>query len=321
MKSIPQYEDRNTFQHSESSSWEKMAQEIKTDRPDQKVTEKSFFETNIEFTGDDFGKFRDELFNASPDEVKKIVGSRISILEENADKVERISPMRFDQHIHRGYISKDTAVSFEDAIGSQYKLRDPEYLYDAVNYLRDNKEHINNGRQFFEGVTRFLNSYFGIPNMNKDRWSIIEEKTNFASIQDDNEYWNAINNIDISVFKGEQVAQCSERSAMAQNIMSLFGYETYYVNGDISVDGANGGHAYNIVADMRGQKCLIDYSVTSSVECNGVSWDIPTMAKIDDYDSFVAGHHLETSNWHHIIQNDGKITHKRIHMLDYNAMQ
>ena len=72
MKSIPQYEDRSTFQHSESNSWEKMAQEIKTDRPDQKVTEKSFFETNIEFTGDDFGKFRDELFNASPDEVKKL---------------------------------------------------------------------------------------------------------------------------------------------------------------------------------------------------------------------------------------------------------
>ena len=42
MKSIPQYEDRSTFQHSESNSWEKMAQEIKTDRPDQKVTEKSF---------------------------------------------------------------------------------------------------------------------------------------------------------------------------------------------------------------------------------------------------------------------------------------
>lgn len=308
-------------QGQELNPWEKMAQEVMANEPNYESVEKKFYETEVEFTGDSFDKFRNELFNATPDEARGIVDSRISLLEEKADKPERISPVYQDQHIHRGYISGDTAVSFESTIGSQYKLKDTEYLYDAAEYLRNNKEQIKNGRQFFEKVTGFLNSYFGIPDTSKDRWTTIEGKTHFESIQDDNEYWNAIDNIDISVFKGEHVAQCSERSAMAQNIMSLFGYETYYVNGDVSVDGANEGHAYNIVVDKNGQKCLVDYSVTSAVEHKGTSWDMPTMAKIENYDSFVAGNRLTTNSWRHIIQEDGKVAHKRERALEYGIMK
>lgn len=319
METTPQ----NTGEKSSSESqkldpWDEMVRKVQF-AGGEKI-EKKFYESNIEFTGDDFNKFREELFNASPEDAKKIVESRISLLEENADKVNKISPMHSDQHIHRGYIGSDTAVSFEGVIGSQYKLKDTEYLYDAVEYMRDNKEQIGNGRQFFEKVTGFLNSYFGIPDTSKDRWATIESKTGFESIMDDNEYWNAIDNIDISVFKGEQIAQCSERSAMAQNIMSLFGYETYYVMGDVSVDGKNEGHAYNIVADTKGQKCLVDYSVTSSVERNGLSWDIPTMAKIDDYDSFSNGGRLKTASWQHSIQPDGKVEHRPVRVLDYGIM-
>ena len=104
-----------------------------------------------------------------------------------------------DQHIHRGYISGGTTVNFEGTISSQYKLKDTEYLYDTANYLRDNKEWITKGHQFFEQLTGFLNSYFNIPDTSKDRWVTIEGKVGLNSIQDDNEYWNAINNIDVSV--------------------------------------------------------------------------------------------------------------------------
>ena len=322
MENMLQYKNTDDpHQQQELNPWEKMAQEVMANEPSHEVVEKKFYEANVEFSGDDFSSFRNELFNATPDEAKRIIESRITLLEESADKVEKISPMYMDQHIHRGYISGDTAVSFESMIGSQYKLKDTEYLYDAANYLRNNKERISNGRQFFEQLTGFLNSYFGIPDTGKDRLTTIENKTGFESIQDENEYWNAIDNIDISVFKGEHVAQCSERSAMAQNIMSLFGYETYYVNGDVSVDGINEGHAYNIVADTHGQKCLVDYSVTSAIEHNGTSWDIPTMAKIEDYDSFVAGNNIKTSSWHHTIQNDGNVTHERGRALVYGIMK
>ena len=323
MENMLQYENTDDpHQQQKLNPWEKMAQEVMANEPSHEVVEKKFYETKVEFSGDDFINFRNELFNATPDEAKRIIESRITLLEESADKVKKISGAAMAQHIHRGYISGDTAVSFGDTIGSQYKLKDTEYLYDAVNYLRNNKERISNGRQFFEQLTGFLNSYFGIPDTSKDRWATIENKTGLQSIQDDNEYWNAIDNIDIGVFKGEHVAQCSERSAMAQNIMSLFGYETYYVNGDVSVDGKkNEGHAYNIVADNGGQKLLVDYSITSAIEHNGTSWDIPTMAIIEDYDSFVAGNNIKTSSWRHTIQNDGNVTHKRGRALVYGIMK
>lgn len=188
----------------ELNPWEKMAQEVLAqNEPNHETVEKAFYEENTEFTGDEFKQFRDELFNASPERAREIIESRIKLLEEKADKTRKISPMRFDEHIHRGYISGDTAVSFENAIGSQYKLKDTEYLYEAVEYMRNNKERIGNGNQFFEKVTGFLVSYFGIPDTSKDRWTTIENKAGFESIMDDKEYWDAINNIDISVFKGE----------------------------------------------------------------------------------------------------------------------
>lgn len=308
--------------NNEPNEWEKMAQEVMMREPNQEVIEKKFYESNVEFSGEDFIAFRNELFNATPDEARHIVDSRIALLEEKAEKIEKISPARQRRHIHRGYIGSGTAVEFDSgAIGSQFKLQSTDYLFDAVEFLRNNKERIKNGRQFFEGVTGFVNSYFGLPDTSRDRWETIERKTNFNSIQDDDEYWNAIYNIDISVFKGEHVAMCTERSAMAQNIMSVFGYETYYVNGDVSVDGAKEGHAYNIVADAHGQKNLVDYSVTSSLEHNGVSWVLPTMASIENFEKFSAGDKFNTNTWRHIIQSDGKVVHKREHELVYTMMK
>lgn len=102
--------------------------------------------------------------------------------------------------------------------------------------------------------------------------------------------------------------------------MSLFGYETYYICGDVNVDGSNEGHAYNIVADKRGQKCLVDYSITSALEYNGTSWDIPTMAKIDNFDSFTAGNHLRTNNYRYVIQDDDRVIPEQVRTLEYRIM-
>ena len=104
---------------------------------------------------------------------------------------------------------------------------------------------------------------------------------------------------------------------MAQNIMSFFGYETYFMTGDVNVDGQNEGHAYNVVADAKGQKYILDYSITSAIERNGQLWSIPNMAKIDNYDSFIDGERQKTFTWRHIIQPDGKVEHRRVQSFDY----
>ena len=265
MEKLPQIDTKNTPTENRSF-FKKIAQKAMATGQKTETTEKKYYETYAEFTADEITSFRNELLSVDSDEAKKIVDSRIAILEEKADKPAVISRLPQDQHIHRGYISRDTVVSFDGTIGGQYKLRNTEYLYDAVEYLRGNKDRINSHIRLFEHLAGFLNSYFGIPDTSKDRWEALNAKTNFNSVEDDDEYWDIINNIDISIFKGECIAQCSERSAMAQNVMALLGYETYYAIGDVSVDGKNEGHAYNIVTTPRGAKSIVDYSVLSSLE-------------------------------------------------------
>ena len=319
MEKLPQIDTKNTPTENRSF-FKKIAQKAMATGQKTETTEKKYYETYAEFTADEITSFRNELLSVDSDEAKKIVDSRIAILEEKADKPAVISRLPQDQHIHRGYISRDTVVSFDGTIGGQYKLRNTEYLYDAVEYLRGNKDRINSHIRLFEHLAGFLNSYFGIPDTSKDRWEALNAKTNFSSAKDDDEYWDIINNIDISIFKGECIAQCSERSAMAQNVMALLGYETYYAIGDVSVDGKNEGHAYNIVTTPRGAKSIVDYSVLSSLEYGGLSWDMPTMVNIEDYDAFAAGGRLEASTHRHIIQEDGTVIHKPARALEYGML-
>lgn len=223
--------------------------------------EKPFYNTTAEFSPEDTKAFRVELLSANPETTQKIITERIEFLEANCDQVPTISADRFDQHTHRGYIGSNTKVQFEAGLvtmGSSYKLKNTEYLYEAVDFLQNRKDSISNGIQFFHNIEGFLNSYFGLPDAAVDRMDVIERKVDLLNPDiDDDEYFRRLNNIDISIFKHEYAAQCSERSAMAQNIMSLFGYETYYTNGTVSIDGKPGYHAYNIVADNAGQKILL----------------------------------------------------------------
>ena len=70
METTPQ----NTGEKSSSESqkldpWDEMVRKVQF-AGGEKI-EKKFYESNIEFTGDDFNKFREELFNASPEDAKK----------------------------------------------------------------------------------------------------------------------------------------------------------------------------------------------------------------------------------------------------------
>ena len=91
MENMPRYENTDdSHQQQELNPWEKMAQEeLMANGPNHEATEKKFYETNVEFSGDDFSNFRNELFNATPDEAKRIIESRITLLEKVADKVKK----------------------------------------------------------------------------------------------------------------------------------------------------------------------------------------------------------------------------------------
>ncbi len=287
--------------------------------------EKSFFETNAEFDAQQLGEFRDKLLNSDKETTRQIIDSRIALLEETCDASDSISPN--DQLIHRGYIGSKTSVGFEGGVvmvsmGSSYKLANTEYLHAAVNSIQENKESIKNGMDLFKQVEGFLNSYFGLPEMSNAnrRMDVIEQKYDLNNPKwTDDEYFEILENIDISVFKGEHVALCSERTAMAQNILSLFGYETYYVNGVVDIDGRKEGHAFNVVVSKSGGKNIVDFSVTSTMEYMGMNWIMPTSGKIKDFDDFKQGDIVKVYTYAGHIADDGSVKRTPTHRVTYHA--
>jgi len=308
-------------------AWQKMADEVLSERGNNsEPIEKEFYETEVEFSPENIKAFREKILSADSETTRQILDKRIDLLEKTCDDVESISPGRFDQHLHRGYIGSKTSVQFEGyavSMGSWYKLKNTDYLYEAVSRLQNNRESIKNSSTLFNNIEGFLNSYFGVPDADgvDRRMEVIDRRIDLNDPEiDDDEYFDRLENIDISIFKNEHVAQCSERAAMAQNIMSMFGYETYYANGDVSIDEKPDFHAYNIVADASERKYIIDYSVTSLIEYRGTDWLVPTQSKIPDFEAFQRGEKVKSASYKGHVDEDGKINRKIARRLEYGMM-
>ena len=74
------------------------------------------------------------------------------------------------------------------------------------------------------------------------------------------EYFEELENFDLSDLRGNGYAMCTERSAMAQNVLSLFGFNSYYCLGYMQHNDQVEGHCYNIVQVTNGYR-IVDFSV------------------------------------------------------------
>ncbi len=72
----------------------------------------------------------------------------------------------------------------------------------------------------------------------------------------------------LSALKGKNVAQCVERSCLAQNILKMCGYESSINFGEAESRGKVEGHAWNIIRYDDGY-LLIDFSNTAHEIENG----------------------------------------------------
>ena len=180
--------------------------------------------------------------NNIPDEkIEEIISKRVDELEKNAIKTKEIGnverPNENASH-HKGFISKDTKVCYSYAYEG-YSISLTDYLYDFINYIKN-----NNLSPTPYIVFKFLDEYFG-------------ERTN-VDIRNSNIFK------DISDFKHSGNAMCTERAALANNILSFIGLETYFCDGSIyHPNGDSGEHAFLIIKTEKGNYSLYDptYSV------------------------------------------------------------
>lgn len=194
------------------------------------------------------------------EEVDKLVAEA---LEEAVGKSEKVEVLGFGDYskmsiYHKGFIHPNTRIKFQNLAIETYGMETTDYFYEFAKYIWKT-ERIKTQQNFMTSLLYFLNQYFGIEHTDKDyRSNVFWNKV--QNITDDDEFFAMMDKNKIGDLKGLGVAQCTERAAVAQNLLSLFGFETYYCFGGVKHDGKAEGHAYNVVKGSKNYY-LIDYSV------------------------------------------------------------
>lgn len=228
--------------------------------------------------------FYNELKKLSDEDITKLVEYRIKYLEdiatlENArDYVGYNIDHRFSKHelennggtnkfdldmvcFYPGYIKEGVKVIygiFYDTSGNA--SNNGHYYYiDTHDYITEFckmivKEDIVNEQELFQCILEYLKNYYGY-------FEKIDRGEMFKLLRDNND--NNIgpkNEHGLSWFKGMGNALCTEYSIMAQNILSVFGINSYLVIGEEKVGkGAGEGHAFNLLS-LDDNDILIDFS-------------------------------------------------------------
>jgi len=138
--------------------------------------------------------------------------------------------------------------------GRYYYLDDDSYIYDFALYIKDKEVH--NYLEFLDYVWLFIETYFynlRIPTNTRNEM--------FCPLTKDGTWYHEpTTKHSIKNFKGQNNAECSEYSALAQNILTVFGYQTLYFGGAVSSTYGNGGHAFNISV-IEGTAFLLDFTI------------------------------------------------------------
>ncbi len=181
-------------------------------------------------------------------------------------------------NIYKGYIKRGMRLVYgraEDYYGVNsnngryYYIDDDNYILDFCKYIKG--KEVAAEFDLFRNIFSFMKDYF------KYSYDNISREDMFKMIYSSNILcYPPINEHGFSWFKGKGNARCSERSLVAENILSIFGFESYMVIGrEFDSDEVETPHAFNFIKykekDTNEElSALIDFSLYSSVfDING----------------------------------------------------
>lgn len=263
---------------------------------------------------------------------KDLISNRLVELEQNSEQNKDLDL----EAIHKGYISTSDTVQFssdlidinDNPVKSKYTMKTTDYYYEYINYLM--KNNVKDIMSALYLVSPFLHEYFGTnkdytnKNNRSDAFDIMGNQ--LADIQQKhgdsmfNEYYKKW--FDISIFKNNSMAECTEYAALTQNLYSFLGANSYYVSGSFSTEkGKNESHAYNLVQLDANSFFIVDTAnptITYDMEYNIVS-SRPRIQKIsiEDFTNAINGNGMSIEFSACNYQTNGQDT-RRIDIIKCN---
>lgn len=203
----------------------------------------------------------DRILSCSDDEVNEIITNEINKANDNAEKIDMIGflPNLKTNNLFKGFIPLNTRIKYEKMGMEDYSMQTIDFFYEFAYFIR--KNNINSKEKIVYYLEAFIDTYFDYPG--KTSRDKIFNDIAWKTTETDEEYFESLDNNKIGDLKGYGAAMCTERAALAEQILSLFGFDTYYCIGCIDTGIKEEAHAFNIVK-RKDDYALIDYSVTTA---------------------------------------------------------
>ena len=197
------------------------------------------------------------ILECNEEDIDAIIQQAIEEADSNSNKVEKLGFLDYGKlnHLFKGFIPLNTRIKYSNLSIEDYGMQTTDYMYEFAHFIK--KYNINTKGALIHNLEYYINSYFGMPG-NGDREQIFNEVA-WNITTTDEEYFAALENNKLGDLKNKGAAQCTERGAMAQQILSLFGTESYYCMGCVDLGDRQEGHCFNIIK-RKNDYAVLDYS-------------------------------------------------------------
>lgn len=199
-----------------------------------------------------------KILECKEENVDSIIETAINEANANAEKVEKLGFLDYGKScsVFKGFIPLNTRIKYANLNIEDYGMESTDFIYEFAHFIK--KYNINNKASLIHNLEYFVNSYFGFPGK-IDRETIFNDIA-WQTTTTDEEYFKALENNKLGDLKGKGAAQCTERGALVQQVLSIFGTESYYCMGCVDLGDRQEGHCFNIVK-RKNDYALLDYSV------------------------------------------------------------
>lgn len=240
-----------------------------------------------------------KIINCKESELNNVVDEIISTISKE-NEIKEIGINKDNYHV--GFIPFKSKITYSNNSSNYYSMDTKDYLYDFARFLRENK--ITQEMDIIYNLEYFINEYFGYPS-NITREEILHEEA-LEKSRNEVDYKKEIRNNNISTLKNKGCAGSTEKSALAQNILSFLGFKTMYIVGCINHNQEEKLHAYNLI-NANDSYRLIDYSnPVKSIKNNKIKAFYPfiQVMKKEEAKSFLKDRKVKSFDDYYFLDNE-----------------
>ena len=168
----------------------------------------------------------EKIMNTNENNIEEVVKNKIAELDDKSSNILQLGfiDALHSNSIHKGFIPLNTRIRYSNHGVESYSMKTTDFIFEFIKLIK--KYNLVSKWQIIRYLEHYINSYFGLPG--RDNREKIFYDTALNSTSTDDELFEALEKNEIGMLKNKQSAQCTERSAVAEQILSVLGFEIFY---------------------------------------------------------------------------------------------